>query len=50
MRYVFVDDEFVNAILLEEGLAEYYPCQSKYIQSLIDAEKKARLLEIGIWS
>jgi len=52
LRYVFVDDIFINRVLLQDGLAEYYPCQpnQKYTDRLIAAEQDAKNSKMGIWS
>ena len=52
LRYVFVDGEFVNAVLVEEGYAfsSYYPPDTKYYHELVilelDAEEEGR----GLWT
>jgi len=49
--YVFVDDTFVNAKLIEEGLAFLYtaPPNVKYVDKFIKLQKEAREKERGIW-
>jgi len=49
--YVFVGDVFVNAKLLEEGLAFLYtyPPNVKYVDRFVELQKKARLEQKGIW-
>ncbi len=49
--YVFVEDIFVNAKLIEEGLAFLYtyPPNVKYVDKLVELQKNARLEEKGIW-
>ncbi len=49
--YVFVDETFVNARLLEEGLAFLYtsPPNIKYVDRFVALQRKAREEEKGIW-
>lgn len=49
--YVFVGDIFVNARLIEEGLAFLYtlPPNVKYVDKLLELQKKAREKQKGIW-
>ncbi|MCM8765786.1 MAG: thermonuclease family protein [Candidatus Omnitrophica bacterium] len=51
LSYVFVDDIFVNAKLLEEGLAFLYtlPPNVKYVDNFVSLQRKAREEERGIW-
>lgn len=50
--YVFIDSEFVNEAILRQGLGSVYLFQSnlRYARRLIDAQKKARAKNVGIWS
>ena len=51
LRYVYVDDEFINLRMIEAGLAQSLyikPDVSKY-QALLRAEEKAQQLGIGMW-
>ena len=52
LGYCFVGEIFINAKLLEEGLAVLYtiPPNVKYSQQLIAAQKKARDNKRGIWA
>ena len=52
LRYVFVDDIFVNAELVKEGLAEAkaYPPDTKYQDYLEQMEVEARKAGRGIWA
>lgn len=52
LRYVYVDDIFVNAELVERGLAwaEPYEPDIKYQDILEEAEAEAREDKIGIWA
>lgn len=52
LRYVYVDDIFVNAELVKEGLAEAkaYPPDTKYQDYLEQMEAEARKAGRGIWS
>ena len=50
LRYVFVDDIFVNLWLVEEGYAHVFRESGlKYENQLKEAETSARLQELGIW-
>lgn len=50
LRYVVVDDVFVNAVLVREGLARYYPGENGCGALFFEAEQQARSENIGIWS
>ncbi len=52
LRYVYVDDIFVNAELVREGLAEAkaYPPDTKYQEYLGELETQARQDRRGIWA
>ncbi len=51
LGYCFVDDIFVNARLIEEGLAVLYtkPPNVKYTDLFVTLQKKAQALHKGIW-
>ncbi len=51
LRYVYVDDIFVNAELVRQGFAwaKVYEPDTKYQNTLEEAEAEARQDEIGIW-
>ncbi|MEM1957221.1 MAG: thermonuclease family protein, partial [Archaeoglobaceae archaeon] len=51
LRYVFVNNTFVNLILVQEGLARTYFVgeNRKYEKELLEAEKLAKSLQLGIW-
>ena len=50
LRYVFVDDVFVNLWLVEEGYAHVFRESGlKYESQLKEAENKARQQELGMW-
>jgi len=51
LGYVFVDNTFVNAKLLEEGLAVLYtrPPNVKYVDLFVKLQKKARRGKKGLW-
>jgi micrococcal nuclease len=50
LRYIFVDDVFVNLWLVEEGYAHVFRESGlKYENQLKEAETAARLQELGIW-
>ncbi len=52
LRYVYVDDTFVNAELVRQGLAwaEAYEPDTKYQDILEEAEAEAKEDKIGIWA
>ncbi|MFC1974569.1 thermonuclease family protein [Chloroflexota bacterium] len=52
LRYVYVDDIFVNAELVRDGLAEAraYPPDTKYQDYLEQMETEARKAGRGIWA
>jgi len=52
LRYVFVNDTFVNAELVREGLAyaKAYPPDTKYQAYLEKLEAEARQASRGIWA
>ncbi|MFC1983317.1 thermonuclease family protein [Chloroflexota bacterium] len=52
LRYVYVDDLFVNAELVRQGLAEAkaYPPDTKYQDYLEKLETEARQAGRGIWA
>lgn len=52
LRYVYVGNTFVNAVLVEEGFAysSYYPPDTKYYQSLLALELEAEVAGRGLWS
>jgi micrococcal nuclease len=50
LRFVFLGDRFINKELVENGLAHLYLCEgTRYYSDLLDAEKKAREKEEGMW-
>jgi micrococcal nuclease len=52
LAYVYVDDIFINARLVEEGYAKVYiiPPNIKYADELLSLEQKAKQKKKGIWS
>ena len=52
LRYVYVDDVFVNAELVRQGLAwaKAYPPDTKYQDHLEQLEKEAREAGRGMWA
>ena len=52
LRYVYVDDVFVNAELVRQGLAEAkaYPPDTKYQSHLEEMEAEARRAGRGMWA
>ena len=50
LRYIFYNGKNLNLEIIEKGYANVYMISdSKYKQKFLDAEKKARDKEIGIW-
>ena len=51
LRYIYVDDVFVNKILVQEGyaLSSTYPPDVKYQALFADAEKIAKKAKKGLW-
>jgi micrococcal nuclease len=51
LRYVYIDDEFLNEELVNEGYAKEkaYPPDTKYQDILNDAEIRAKELNFGLW-
>jgi len=51
LRYIYVDDVFINAELVRQGLAwsKAYEPDIKYQDILEEAEAEARQAKIGIW-
>jgi len=51
LRYVYVDDQFVNELLLQEGFATVvtYPPDVKYTEVFRQAERSARDAGLGLW-
>ena len=52
LRYIYVDDIFVNAELVRQGLAEAkaYPPDTKHQDLLEQVEKEAKRAGRGIWA
>jgi len=52
LRYVWVDDDMVNAILVREGyaLVSSYPPDVKYQELFLDLEREAREAGRGLWT
>ena len=52
LAYVFVEDVFVNEMLLEKGLARVFTHRPnvKYLNRYIKAENRAKKENLGIWS
>lgn len=52
LRYVWVDDVFVNLILVTQGFAKSYsyPPDVEYQDLFVIAEKKAREDKLGLWT
>lgn len=51
LRYVFLDEEFLNSLVVEKGLARayYYTPDTSMFQTIKNAEKIAKSKELGIW-
>lgn len=51
LRYVWVDDVFVNEVLVQEGFAQVstYPPDVLYKDVFLAAEKQARIEMVGLW-
>ena len=51
LRYVYVDDLFINKYLVEQGYAYSYPYppDTKYQNEFNDAEENAKNSKIGLW-
>ncbi len=51
LGYCFLGDTFVNAKLIEEGLAVLYtyPPNVKYVDKFVNVQKQARLNKKGLW-
>lgn len=52
LRYVYVDDVFVNDYLVRQGFAQVssFPPDVKYIPQFLEAQKEARDNNRGLWS
>ncbi len=51
LRYIYYENRFLNLEILEQGLANsYYTVGLKYEKEVLNAEKQAKDLEIGIWT
>ncbi|MCL2932978.1 MAG: thermonuclease family protein [Trichodesmium sp. MAG_R03] len=51
LAYVWLEGKLINKFLVEEGWALVKPDfpNTKYIETLINAQEKARLMGLGIW-
>src|SRR3989344_5583370 len=52
LRYVYVNETFVNLLLVEEGYAKAYPYEpnTKYKNNFTEAEEYARRNALGLWN
>ncbi|HZJ18358.1 MAG TPA: thermonuclease family protein [Patescibacteria group bacterium] len=52
LRYVYIEDVFVNEILVKDGYAQVYtyPPDVKYNEKFLKAQKEARKNNSGLWS
>ena len=52
LAYIWIDEGLFNEFILEEGFASVflkYPFREDYRKRLMQAQKKARRMEIGLW-
>jgi len=49
LRYVFVDDVFVNAEMIRSGYAKVFGKSEKYVDILLEMEDKAKKAKRCIW-
>ncbi len=51
LRYVYINDQMVNEILLEEGLVQVstYPPDVKYKELFLEIQRKAIEEKVGLW-
>ena len=52
LRYVYVDDVMVNAVLVQEGYAQVatYPPDVKYVDEFLELQREAREEGRGLWA
>lgn len=52
LRYVYVDNDFINLRLVAEGYANVvtYPPDVKYSEQFLMAEREARKSDLGLWN
>jgi micrococcal nuclease len=50
LAFVFIDEELVNRVLIEEGLAGVYKDDSRYGPLLLGRQEEAKKAQRGIWS
>lgn len=52
LRYVYVDNDFINLRLVSEGYANIltYPPDVKYSEQFLKAEQEARKSDLGLWN
>ncbi len=52
LRYIYINDSFVNLILVQEGYARAYPYppNTKYENEFANAETEAKNNKLGIWN
>ena len=50
LRYVFLNEKFINLIIIENGLAEKFGYNLKYEKDILEAEDLAKKNNLGIWS
>jgi micrococcal nuclease len=51
LRYVYVNDVFINKVLVDEGYAKAvtYPPDVRFSKDFLEAEKVARESSVGLW-
>jgi micrococcal nuclease len=52
LRYVYIDNDFINLRLVAEGYANVvtYPPDLKYSKQFLQAEQEARKSNLGLWN
>jgi len=52
LRYVYVGNTFINAVLVEEGFAysSFYPPDTKHYDELLELELSAEAGGLGLWA
>lgn len=51
LRYIYLDDIFINDVLVKEGYAKayYYKPDTKFYKAFRESEKDAKQNELGLW-
>jgi micrococcal nuclease len=52
LRYVYLEDKFVNNIMMKEGYARIstFPPDVKFKDQFLTSEREARDAKVGLWS